>query len=191
MIDRISQYAAGFLASIDGVEDDRFLIYQVGFDVLLSTWITVAGISGLSIILRNQWGAVFFLLCFMTVRSYSGGYHAKTRTRCFLLTCGAYLFTAFPLKTELFRYDSFCSIVIAGIVIVVWYLFVPVENKNKRLPQDWKRINRVRAWISAGGWLTFSVVLHRWNEQLSFQIILTMLVITLLILRCRPWKEKL
>lgn len=191
MIDRISAYAAGFLSSIDGFEDDRSLIYQVGFDVLISTGLTVAGISGLSMLLHNQWGAVCFLLCFMTVRSYSGGYHAKTRTRCFLLTCGAYLFTVLPLRTGLLHYDSFFSIVTAGIVIAVWYLFVPVENKNKRLLQDWKRTNRVRAWVSAGGWFVLSAAVRRWREELSFQIILTMLVITLLILRCRPWKEEL
>lgn len=191
MIDQISAYAAGFLSSIDGFEDDRSLIYQVGFDVLISTGLTVAGISGLSIILHNQWGAVCFLLCFMTVRSYSGGYHAKTRTRCFLLTCGVYLLTVLPIRTGLLNYNSFFSIVTTGIVIAVWYLFVPVENKNKRLLQDWKRTNRVRAWVSAGGWFVLSVVVRRWCEKLSFQIILTMLVITLLILRCKPWKEEL
>lgn len=191
MIDRISEYAAGFLTSIDGFEDNRSMIYQVGFDVLISTGLTIAGISGLSIILHNQWGAICFLLCFMTVRSYSGGYHAKTRTRCFFLTCGAYLLTIIPVRGGLLQYYSLSSIVTAGIVIVVWYLFVPVENKNKRLPQDWKRTNRIRAWVSAGGWFVLSVVVRRWSEELSFQIIMTMLVITLLILRCRPWKENL
>ena len=191
MIDRISECVAAILTSIDGFEDNRSLIYQVGVDVLISTGLTVAGITGFSIVLCNRLGAIFFLLCFMTVRSYSGGYHAKTRTRCFLLTCGSYLLTVIPIRAKLFHYYSFCSFATAGIVIVVWYLFVPVDNVNKRLPQDWKRTNRYRAWVSVGGWLMFSVVMRRWSEELSFQIIMTILVIALLILRCRPWKEAL
>lgn len=190
MIDQISQYAASFLASIDGNDEDRSPIYQVGFDVLISTGITLAGILALGLILHNLQGSIVFLLCFMTVRSYSGGYHAKTRTRCFFLTCGAYLLTAIIPQTELIHRYWLCSILTTGIVITVWYLYVPVENRNKRLPVDWKITNRRKAWISAGIWNLLPVVIRRWDVQLSFQIVMTNLVIAILILWCRPWKEK-
>lgn len=189
MIDRASQYIAVLLASKDGDEIDKTSIYQVGVDVVISTAVTLAGIICLSIWLDDFFGGLLFLMCFMTVRSYSGGYHAPTRTKCFLLTCGAYIVTMPSIIMIPVVYCKFVSVLFAAVVLVIWVLFVPVENRNKRLSADWKKKNRKKAWISVVAWYIAAGVIYHFNVQLSFQIVMTILVIAILILCSKPWKE--
>lgn len=189
MIDELSQSAARFLASRDGCEEDRARLYQVGFDVIFSTLVTIMGIGALACWLDNLAGAVLFLLCFMTVRSYSGGYHAKTRVRCFILTCSAYLLTAI-LARSIYPDNYFSAVAAASCVdfLVLW-LFAPIENKNKRLPLDWKIRNKRKAWISEILWKLIAVCIYPLDVVLSFQIFMTETVITILILWCKPWRR--
>lgn len=188
MIDTIAWKIAAFLAARDGFEDDRTKIYQVGVDVVLSTLINIAGIFGLAFIIGNLPGAVIFLLCFMTVRSYSGGFHASTRTRCFFLTCGSYLVTALAVVPRMAQYYWYLAVGFSLADILVFAVYVPIENKNKRLPPDWKVQNRRKAWICMLLWKALALLLYRVVPALSLQIFMTEAVITILILFCRPWE---
>jgi len=188
MIDRISWKAAAFLAARDGMNDDRTKIYQVGIDVVLSTLINMAGILGLALFIHNLPGAVIFLLCFMTVRSYCGGFHASTRIRCFFLTCGSYLMTALAVIPLMKEYFWHIAVVLSVADILVFALFVPIENKNKRLPPDWKVQNRRKAWVCMLLWKAAAVLLKEVMPALSLQVFMTEAVITILILFCKPWE---
>ncbi len=197
MIDELSRYAADFFAERDGAEDDRTKLYQIGVDVVLSTGITFAGIGALAVCLRNLAGAVLFLACFITVRSYSGGYHASTRTRCFFLTCAAYLCTFWGAEglreaTMLPEWGLGLTVFLTAVMdIGVFAVFVPVENRNKRLLPDWKSRNRKRAWYGLFGWMAAAAAFYTVRPDLSLQIWMTEAVITILILWCKPWRRNI
>ena len=195
MIDEVSRYAAACLAKRDGETEDRTKIYQIGVDVVLSTIFTIVGIGVLAALFKNLAGAALFLACFITVRSYSGGYHAATRTRCFFLTCGAYAVTlwASGVLSDMLHGTSLFLVtgLMAAAELAVFVVFVPVENKHKRLPPDWKRRNRKKAWFGLLGWKAAAIIFYQVSPVLSLQILVTEAVITILILWCRPWKEDL
>lgn len=198
MIDELSRYAADFLAERDGLQEDRAKLYQIGVDVVLSTGITFAGIGILAARLGNLDGAVLFLACFITVRSYSGGYHASTRTRCFFLTCAAYLCTfwaAAGLAAAAPHLPGWgLGLVVfltAAMDVGVFAAFAPVENRHKRLPPDWKARNRKRAWYGLFGWMAAAAAFHTVRPVLSLQIWMTEAVITILILWCKPWRRNI
>ena len=190
MIDELSHYIAVFLAKNDGKETDNVPIYEVGVDVILSTGITAIGVMLIAILMRSMLGGWIYLFCFMTIRSYSGGYHASTRTKCFLLTCGMFAAVSLGVKTI---NEEYRCLIIAGLTltdILTFYLFVPIENKNKILPEDWKIQNKKKAWISMLTWKGIAFCLYAWNVEIALYICLTETVITLLILQCKPWEEK-
>ena len=192
MIDKMSHYIAVFLSGNDGCSENNILIYQVGADVLLSTLITISGVMTIGAFMNDLWGGVLYLLCFMTIRSYSGGYHASTRVRCFFLTCGAYGIVSVIGSVESF-YDETHYWILAVLLflfdLLVFICYVPVENKNKRLPADWKIQNTKKAWISLIIWKGIAAGIYLVCRRLSFQILLTETVITTLILCTRPWRE--
>lgn len=193
MIDELSEYAAGFLSARDGLAEDRSKIYQIGVDVLLSTGITFAGICALGALFHNMAGCFLFMACFMTLRSYAGGYHASTRTRCFFLTCGAY---ACSFLCSWFLAHAVPEVGRRGIAAVfialeVWafFRFVPVENKNKYLPPDWKCRNRRKAWICLAGWDAAGIICYQVMPALSLQVLAAVAVVTILIIWCKPWRR--
>lgn len=191
MIDKISLAVAVFLASHDGTPDDRTAVYQVGTDVLISTVLTVAGVLGLATLLHNIVGGILYIVCFITVRSYTGGHHASTRLRCFILTCGIYVITA--LTAVIVVPEAFFCMVVVVFSLGNWVIwkYVPVENKNKRLPPDWKQRNRMKSWIIVIFWQITTFCISRISTALSIQLCMTQAEIILLILWCKPWEDLL
>lgn len=191
MIDKISHYIAVFLLKKDECHDENnLLIYQVGVDVILSTLITACGIFIIGFILDDIVGSFLYLLCFMTIRSYSGGYHATTRTRCFVLTCGSYMLVSAIGIFAAEKYHWVLVIILSAMDVMIFWLYVPIENKNKKLPSDWKIQNRKKAWIGLIGWKALAIGLIFVSCRLSFQIFLTEAVISILILWTKPWRGK-
>ena len=67
------------------IKEEDWDLYYLGIEVIVTTALTSLMIMALGIALRNFFGSVVFLLCFMSIRGYCGGYHAKPE-------CGAFLF---------------------------------------------------------------------------------------------------
>ena len=73
------------------IKEEDWDLYYLGIEVIVTTALTSLMIMALGIALRNFFGSVVFLLCFMSIRGYCGGYHAKTRVRCFFVSILCYL----------------------------------------------------------------------------------------------------
>ena len=91
--------------------------------------------------------SILFLVCYMPLRSFCGGYHAKTHLRCYIysvimMTC--ILLVTKYLTFSILVYESF---ILVGFTVIL--LLAPVEDQNKVLDSDEKRIFRMRAYIIA------------------------------------------
>lgn len=131
-------------------------LYELGIEVIISTMLTSASIFLISIILNNFAGAAFFLCCFITVRNYSGGFHAHTRTGCFITSIICYL-SSYGLSKALIFLPLNAQTTIKGIglaaAIGIFGAVAPLENPNKRLNEDWKHRNRRMMFIMLVLWL--------------------------------------
>lgn len=76
------------------LDESRKPIYRYGFQLFLSTSASTTAILLLSAFFSLFSHAVIFLLVFMPLRFFSGGYHAKTYGNCFILTNAVYWLTA-------------------------------------------------------------------------------------------------
>ena len=102
------------------IKEEDWDLYYLGIEVIVTTALTSLMIMALGIALRNFFGSVVFLLCFMSIRGYCGGYHAKTRVRCFFVSILCYLLSFGMMKGLLFLPE------IAQNILVVWYLVCSV-----------------------------------------------------------------
>lgn len=150
-----------FIRRLQIEEEDRDLFY-LGIEVIVNTTLTALVILALSVLLHNFWGAVLFLCCFVNVRSYSGGYHAKTRLHCFVVSILCYL-VSYGMMEGLLRLGTAMQIIIItmGVLasLVVFVKYAPVENPNKRIRDELLQRNRIMsffllvAWLIASGFL--------------------------------------
>lgn len=71
-----------------------------------------------------------FLVVFIIMRSFTGGYHANTYIKCNLVT--SISFVILLLIFKIIRHISLKSIILIAIFqVVTIVLLAPIENKNK------------------------------------------------------------
>ncbi len=87
--------------------------------------------------------SILFLLCYMPLRSFCGGYHAKTHFRCYIYS--VIMITGILLVAKYFTFNILVYEILVLVSLVVIFLLAPVEDRNKVLDSDEKRVFRKRA----------------------------------------------
>lgn len=132
------------------LDESRKPIYRYGFQLFLSTSASTTAILLLSAFFSLFSHAVIFLLVFMPLRFFSGGYHAKTYGNCFILTNAVYwltatatlLFGSFPVEIQ--------SLILPLVTIasaVTICVLVPVKNVNHPLSEARYRRNQIASRV--------------------------------------------
>lgn len=188
MIQQLSKTYSGYMVRIGAIRESEKELYALGVEVILSTILSAMAIFLLGWMLHNLDGAVIFLLCFISMRNYSGGYHAKTRVGCFLATLCCY-WTSWAGRRGLEQMSGSIRpvIILLLVCLIIWshYQYAPVENKYKRLSEGWKRKNRIKTFWSLSIWLGISIIFLWFGNKAGLQILTTLLITTILILISR------
>lgn len=127
----ISEKITNRLLRKNVIEYDDFEIYQFGLEQLFSTILNMLTTIIIGIILGELWNAVLFVLAFMMLRTYAGGYHSSTPLGCYLLTVSIIIAVLSVIK-----YVEISCFVCTGLLFVssvIILLLAPVESKNKPL----------------------------------------------------------
>lgn len=82
----ISNSSVQLLVRNNIIQEKESPIYRYGFELFWSTFLCVMSIIAIGEITGNLNKAICFLLYFMPIRTFAGGYHAKSYRNCFLLT---------------------------------------------------------------------------------------------------------
>lgn len=122
-------------------KEDREL-YVYGFFMLLSHLLYLVLICILGLILGCIWESLIFYVAFQFIRRYTGGYHAKTETRCELLSTFSLaacivlikLSNSYDLQTVMFILSIISSISIA--------VFSPLDTPTKPLSKKERKYFR-------------------------------------------------
>ncbi|AKA69361.1 accessory gene regulator B family protein [Clostridium scatologenes] len=81
---------------------------------------------------------IIIIIFFCPIRIFSGGYHAKTYWGCFFIT-----FAIFALIITITKYIAF-NVIILILLLVISFIFIcifsPVDNINKRIKSDERRL---------------------------------------------------
>lgn len=131
--------------------------------------------------------SILFMAAYIPLRSYAGGYHAKTAVRC-------YFFSIVMISAVLWvmRYMNYsglicgCLSAISGSVI--WFL-VPVEDRNKPLDDLEKVVYRKRARgiVLAESILSLLAIFCNW-KRLGMCMTLVLCVMAVMLLLGK-WKN--
>jgi len=86
MFKRISRSIATEMVSAGVIKQDDWEVYQYSMEICIATIMNLlAAVLLFTIFARLLEGLIFFA-AFFPLRTYSGGYHAPTHLRCFLLS---------------------------------------------------------------------------------------------------------
>ena len=136
MLNRSATGLANRLLSHGVITEDTLDIYVYGFELLLSFLFSTSLIILAGCLMKMALQTFTFLLVFILLRSFSGGYHANTYAKCSIITFSVYglviVFASFVRVGLL----SYLAIMPVGLVIL--YVKAPIENPNKELTEQEK-----------------------------------------------------
>jgi len=126
-------------------------IYIFGISQGFATLVNTATAIAIGLLLGIFWQIIIFMVCYIVIRQYAGGYHAPTPFRCFVTT------TLFVVAAALvIRYVSIPVRLIELLVLVgglATMYYSPVDNRNKPLDGKEHELYKKRAVL-----LSFAVV---------------------------------
>lgn len=128
-------------------ESDRN-VYEYGYQLMIEAFINVVISLLLGAVLGCFKEVVFFLIVFMPLRSFCGGYHAAKTWQCTVLSNLVVLLVIVVSKVSLLAgiitpVYILGDIVIGGMIV----LFAPVDNENRRLGEKERRRYKMTASV--------------------------------------------
>lgn len=160
--------SANLIYNIFGIkkvtDNNKEDLYKYGIQVFLSNIIEVFFCLIIGLALSSVKEVIVLLLSFIITRRFTGGYHAKTFGKCTLLTCGVILSALLIYKYVDIPF-YICAIV--GIIsYLIFSLFVPVENENKKLDGELKIKCRFKALFVLSLQVIAGIILCYFNISL-------------------------
>lgn len=113
------------------IRDEEYEIYQFGLEQLLTAAVAIVSAIIIGMLFGKGLQCIVFLLTFMIIRSYAGGYHASTRLRCYFLTMFTILTALLVIKYIECEMFVFWELLVASSVIIL--MLSPVDTDARKL----------------------------------------------------------
>ena len=121
--------------------DDREL-YIYGFNQGLNILLNLITTLVVGLLFRNILELAIFIAAYIPLRSFAGGYHAKTPLRCYIYSIIMIILVSVGMKYLLFV--DMVYYVILAISALIIFVLSPAEDKNKPLDKIELKVYRKR-----------------------------------------------
>lgn len=164
--------------------------YRYGIEISISSILNVVLILLLGLISHHFVESILFLIVFIFMRSFMGGYYAQSYFRCNLIMCSG--FVSVIVLFDIFKetVNSMFSVIISAILLPFVFFLCPVENKNKPIKKERKVYLRA---ISTMLYIVFSAaatIIIANGQALGVMLLFTMILTVLLVITAKS-KDKI
>lgn len=133
---------ADTLIEYDFVDNDKREVFKYGLENLIISMVEILSVFFLSIVFNNTLYTAIFLATFISLRRYTGGYHAKTKYGCYAVFVTIYLIFSMIIKYISEKYISAFEIIT---LLFSWFAvmkYAPIANENKKINQIERKMFR-------------------------------------------------
>lgn len=125
------------------VEIEKREIYIYGLEVILLNGGLLIAFLIISLLCGEFINFCAYLIFFLPIRIFSGGYHAETSERCFILSTIAFGASIAVSKLIPLLYISNTGKIIGAVSVIVILVLAPLINENNPMNQTQRRRNRI------------------------------------------------
>lgn len=179
---KLSRRIGNNLVRSDVVKAEDAEIYIYGINQILVSVLNVSTALIIGLIFGVFFEIAVFLAAYIPLRSFAGGFHAKTPLRCYIFSVIMLIVVSIGFKYFHLTAWVYCAILAAAFVIIL--VLSPVEDKNKPLDDLEYKVYKRRAIIIAAielavaglfklvGWGSLFVAMAYSLTALGFMLIL-------------------
>lgn len=130
------------LIQLDIINGEEEEIYRFGLEALLLKSLHYLSYLSIAVLAGQSAAFLLFFISFLLLRRNAGGYHAKTKLRCYVGSCltvaGAVMCMRYaPLHQEM-CFWKICAVLLFISNILIW-LLAPSGNRNRTLDEEEKK----------------------------------------------------
>lgn len=136
MIERFSTIILDYLLKSEVIKNTQEVkdYYQYGIEITVSSLLNVILILLIGLVSGNLIESIIFLLCFIPLRQFTGGYHAKSYFLCNLTFSVSFSIILIVYNLTKEYVTSYFGILIVLVSCIIFFSECPIENKNKPIP---------------------------------------------------------
>ncbi len=106
-------------------------LYTYGLEQGLLIVINILTTMLIGIVLGMVWQSILFMIAYLPLRSFAGGYHAKTQSQCYFLSI--VLTSAVLLAIRFISWTNLICLSVALAAGIIIFVLAPVAARNKPL----------------------------------------------------------
>ncbi|MEG0034888.1 MAG: accessory gene regulator B family protein [Bacilli bacterium] len=176
MYENISKYVISFFSKHQVINEDP-LIYQYGFMITLSYFISSIAILVIGLLLNSLISAFIYIFLFDKLREYAGGYHARSYLECSLLFIT--LFIVCVVASNIIPY--LCLFIISSSLLLLSTNYIPTYHPNKKANDSLTYRTSKIAFNRFVIVMLSSILLYFINPSISSQMNIVIIEILILI----------
>lgn len=142
MFSAISESITKKLEEAHAIKSEDREIYLYGVKQGLTILLNLITICAIGIVSKMLWQSILFMAAYIPLRSFAGGYHAKTPLRCYIYSIIMIILVSVGMKYLLFV--DMVYYVILAISALIIFVLSPAEDKNKPLDKIELKVYRKR-----------------------------------------------
>ena len=186
LIERIASKVVGYLVKKEMIEDEKEYkdFYQYGAEITISSLLNIALILLIGALSNHLVDSLIYLLLFVFLRRFTGGYHADTYYKCNIIGCVNFSLIILGKDLSVRFLSSWLPPIAIGILsVLALSLLCPIENENKPIEEDKKPIYKLLSVLFGGLYLTSSVFLLVYHADFGFTVLYTLLSVAVSVIK--------
>lgn len=130
-MDKLIKSVAISLADNNFIKDEDIEIVSYGIEMFIISVLEMGAVLILSAFVGNFAETVVYFIGFIPIRMYSGGYHADTRLRCFIILLMVYALFSIVSRYSFLPQYGMVAFIMSVINLLLVYMWAPLPNVNK------------------------------------------------------------
>lgn len=167
MINKISLLLSEGIGSKLNSSDNEKAVYAYSIEVLFSLLLNLVILSITASYLNKKLELLVFIIFFSGLRTYAGGYHAKTHVECICISFFIFIISALS-SSYLKQFDEI--ILIAGVLLTILLVFwrAPSETENKPLSKNQRKKHKVISRVIVLMFSCIAIVLYFYKGETNY-----------------------
>ena len=184
MINRASKLILQYLLKKGVINDssDEKEYYQYGIEITISSLLNIILIVGIGILFRNVIESIIFLVCFILIRQFTGGFHADTYLKCNCLFCVSFIAVLIMYNTTFDKINIWCCVAISVLCTAIIIVNCPIKHVNKPIPKCKRKFHKFVATLLSIIYGTVGTVMITISNKYGVLVLYTLVLVTVLII---------
>lgn len=136
MFQKIAERIYMYLSKKNILSQEDKDVYIYALEVIVLNTSLLATILLISLSMKQLLCFICFLCFFVPLRIFCGGYHAKRSEICFPMSMITYVIVLLFVNRNLYLYQNIFLQSITFVIMLLLFLFAPLENKNHPLDES-------------------------------------------------------